>query len=179
MSKRVLSVLLVIGLACVSYLAAGPWLAIHGLRTAIAQRDRSHLDRYVDFPTLRLHLKQHLQDRLSGSDLTADPSVWQRLMGHIAPALAQTGIDFLVTPAGIETLLQGHDVWNRLRQRTDGDSLTATVTPVTILDHPQYHLESLDQVTAITTNPDGQPVVYVFTRQGWQWRLTDIRLPSS
>ena len=38
-------------------------------------------------------------------------------------------------------------------------------------------LAPLDGFTATVQDGDGDPIVFVITRQGLRWRLTDIRLP--
>ena len=45
----------IIGVA--SYVAAGPYLAIHGIRTALAEQDSGRLQKHVDFPALRVNLR--------------------------------------------------------------------------------------------------------------------------
>ena len=43
----------------------GPYAALHGLRKAVAARDTSGLDTYIDFPTLRHNLAPQIENRIS------------------------------------------------------------------------------------------------------------------
>ena len=40
-----------------------------------------------------------------------------------------------------------------------------------------YRFESPSRFTATVRNADGDPVVFVLTRDGLRWKLTDIQLP--
>jgi hypothetical protein len=49
--------------------------------------------------------------------------------------------------------------------------------PADPLKYAEHRYESLSRFTATAHDEDGNPVVFVFTRQGLRWKLTDIRLP--
>ena len=53
----------------------------------------------------------------------------------------------------------------------------APAVPAEPLKHAEHHYESLSRFTATVQDGDGDPIVFVITRQGLRWRLTDIRLP--
>lgn len=167
---------LVLGLA--TYGVAGPYLAIHGIRTALAEQDTAKLERYVDFPALRVNLRAQVEDYLARR---AGPEVSSNLFGAAALSIANQvlgrGVDTLVTPMGIAAILQGRSTWKRAVGDTIGDDTYAPAVPAEPLKEAEHRYESLSRFTATVHDADGDPVVFVITRQGLRWRLTDIRLP--
>ncbi len=162
----------------VGYVAAGPWLAIHGIGKAIEQRDAARLSRHVDFPALRVNLKARLDDQLvrrAGSDMQS--SLFGAVALGVAGRVTGAAVDLMVTPAGIAALLQGHGVWKRATGDTaDGDTW-GPPAPARPLRGAHGRYESLSRFTATRKLDGGGEVVFVLTRQGLRWRLTDIALP--
>ncbi|MFT4198144.1 MAG: DUF2939 domain-containing protein [Pseudoxanthomonas sp.] len=179
-AKWALGVVLAALLALGGCVAAGPYVAIHGIRQALAERDMDRLARHVDFPALRVNLRAQLQDRIARA---AGPGLQSGLLGSLllsmAGGVAGAGVDTLVTPAGVAAMLEGRAVWKRAGGQTvDGDSWGDT-PPADPLKGAREHFESSSRFTATVPADGGQPVVFVFTRQGLRWRLTDIVLPSN
>ena len=88
--------------------------------------------------------------------------------------LAETG-----AYPGIGALLQGRAVWHR----ASGGGVTGNTyehaSPGDPLREPDYGFDSLSRFTATVEDGNGEPVTFVLTRDGLQWKLTDIRLPIS
>lgn len=175
--RRIAIAAIVIVVLLLAWLAAGPWLAMHGIRRALAERDAAALERHVDFPSLRVNLKAHLEDaiaRRAGDDGDAGG-----LLGAFGRQLAGTmggmAVDAMVTPLGIGALLQGEGMWKRATGDTvDGDTY-GEPRPMDPLRDAETCYESTSRFTASTRGADGSRVVAVFERQGLRWRLVDIR----
>ncbi|WP_203321773.1 DUF2939 domain-containing protein [Pseudoxanthomonas beigongshangi] len=171
-----LAVLLIAGL--LGYLAAGPYLAIHGIRQALAEQDTAKLERHVDFPALRVNLRAQVEDQLARR---AGPGFQSSLLGAFALSVANnvigSGVDTMVTPLGIGAILQGRSMWKKAVGDTVGGDTHAPPVPADPLKDAKHRFESLSRFTATIHDENGRPVVCVFTRQGLRWRLTDIRLP--
>lgn len=170
-----------LALLLLAYVAAGPWLAIHGIRQALAERDVAALERHVDFPALRVNMKAHLEDYIvrKGGDLAESGGLLGAIGLQIASGLGGTAVDAMVTPLGIGALLQGHAAWKRgTGQTVDGD-VYGEPQPMDPLKDARTRYESTSRFTATTTGTDGDPVVVVFQRQGLHWRLTDIRFETA
>lgn len=167
---------LLLGLA--GYVATGPYLAIHGIRTALAEQDTERLQKHVDFPALRVNLRAQLEDALARR---AGPEIGGNLFGAAALSIANSllgrGVDTMVTPVGIAAILEGRATWKRAIGDTVGGDTYAPPKPADPLKDARHHYESLSRFTASVQDDDGDTVVFVFTRQGLRWRLTDIRLP--
>ncbi|WHL17537.1 DUF2939 domain-containing protein [Stenotrophomonas acidaminiphila] len=178
MKKWLLPTIALLLVLLAGYVAAGPWLAIRGISEAIEQRDAARLARHVDFPALRINLKAQLDDQLvrrAGSDMQS--SLFGVMALGVAGRLTGAAVDVMVTPAGISALLQGHGVWKRATGDTaDGDTW-GPPAPARPLQGARGRYESLSRFTATRPLDDGGSVVYVLSRQGLHWRLTDITLP--
>ena len=165
-----------VGLA--AYVIAGPYLAIHGIRTALAEQDTAKLQKHIDFPAVRVNLRAQVEDYLARK---AGPDVSSNLFGAAALSIANQvlgrGVDTLVTPMGIAAILQGRATWKRAIGETVGGDTYAPPVPAEPLKHAEHRYESLSRFTATVYDEDGNPVVFVLSRQGLRWRLTDIRLP--
>lgn len=176
--KKWIALGLAVVLALAGYVAAGPYLAIHGIRTALAEQDAGRLERHVDFPALRVNLRAQVEDYLARK---AGPEISSNLFGAAALSVANRmlgrGVDTLVTPLGIGAILQGRATWKRAIGETVGGDTHAQPVPADPLKTAERRYESLSRFTATVQDADGDPVVFVFTRKGLRWRLTDIRLP--
>ncbi len=177
--KKWIVLALVVVLAFGGYVAAGPWLAIKGIRDALATQDVAKLERHVDFPALRVNLRSQLEDRLARQ---AGPDMQSGLLGAFALGLANqamgAGVDTLVTPTGIGALLQGRSMWKQaVGDTVDGDTWSAA-KPADPLREASHRYESPSRFTATVTGEDGKPLVFVFTRDGLSWRLSNVLLPA-
>lgn len=174
----VIALLLALG----AYVGAGPYLTVRAIRVAVKTQDAAALSRQVDFPALRASLKRQLGDRLLRE---AGPDMQSNLFGAIGLSLAGGLIggvvDSMVTPLGLGAMMEGRKVWKRVDgglspQDAPGDgSIAPEPEP---LHDARYRYESLSRFTATVQDDSGHPLVFVMTRDGLQWRLSDIRLPA-
>ena len=175
--KKWIALIVVVLLALGTYVIAGPYLAINGIRTALAEQDTGKLERHVDFPALRVSIKAQMQDKLARR--TGD--MQSNLAGAFALSIANnfvgSGVDAVVTPLGIGALLQGRSLWKKsLGETMDGDAYGKAI-PMDPLKQAVRRYESPSRFTATVLDEDGKPMVFVFTRRGLRWKLADIRLP--
>ena len=176
--KKWIALALVLLLALGGYVAAGPYLAIHGIRQALAEQNTAKLAQYVDFPALRVNLRAQLEDQLArraGED--AQSNVFGAFALSMANSVLGAGVDALVTPAAVAAMLQGRTVWKRALGDTANGDTYGPPRPADPLKQAEHDFESPSRFTATVHDDAGTPTVFVFTRQGLQWKLTDIRLP--
>ena len=178
-AKRLTALAIVIVLLLAGWIAAGPFLAIRGIQQAMDTRDVSKLERHVDYPALRANLRAQLEDRIAreiGRRFGAAAS--GGTASGVAGMLSDSMVDAMVSPAGIAVLLQGHALVQRAKGNVEpGGSMTAAPLAYDPLESARKRFESLSRFVATVDSADGQPVGFVFERQGLRWRLTDIRLP--
>jgi len=176
MKKWIVPIVVVL-LALSAYVAVGPYLTVRAIRSAIQQQDHTALSQQVDFPLLRASLKLQLQDRLvrkAGTDLQANPFAAIGL--SIAGGVINGAVDAMVTPLGLGAMMEGRKVWKRF---DDGlsSSGSAVATPQQPLHDAKYRYQSLSRFTATVQDDSDRPLVFVLTRDGVRWKLSDIRLP--
>ncbi|GAA4865115.1 DUF2939 domain-containing protein [Luteimonas vadosa] len=160
-----------------AYAAAGPYLAINAIRDAIKTEDTRALAAQVDFPALRTSLKAQLTDHVVRE---AGPGVQSSLLGafglRMATGLVGGAVDAMVTPLGLGALMEGRKVWNRgigIKPPSRDDT---EAQPEPLRDAVQRY-ESPSRFTATVQDDSGRPIVFVLTRKGLRWKLSDIRLP--
>ncbi|WP_058361628.1 DUF2939 domain-containing protein [Xanthomonas translucens] len=176
--KKWLALLFLALLALGDYVAAGPYLAIRGISQALQQRDAAALERYVDFPTLRVNLKAQVDDALlrrAGPDLQS--GLFGGALLSLAGSVSGIGVDAMVTPAGIGALLQGDALWKRASGDTVGGDTYAAPRPPQPLRQAEHRFESTSRFVATLHTADGTAVPCVFTRDGLRWKLSNILLP--
>ncbi|MFP5373460.1 MAG: DUF2939 domain-containing protein [Gammaproteobacteria bacterium] len=166
-----LAVLLALG----AWVASGPWRTVHGIREAVVAQDARALSRHVDFPALRASLKAQLNDQLvRQAGIDAQSGLFGALMLRVAGGLVDAAVETMVTPLGLGALMEGRKVWNNVLREGVGAPPRPATEP---LAGPEYRIESLSRVTATVPDEQGRPLVFVLTRQGLRWRLSDVRLP--
>ena len=166
-------------IALAAYVVGGPYLAINGVRNAIRQQDTAALARHVDFPVLRGNLRAQVDDyllRQAGADVQRN--VFGAIALQVAGGIAGGAVDTLMTPTGIGAVLGGRSLWHRSSgggiDRSDSYAHNAPRDP---LQGARYRYESTSRFTATVADRSGDPVVFVLSREGLRWKLTDIRLP--
>ena len=175
--KKWIALIVVVLLALGTYVIAGPYLAINGIRTALAEQDTGKLERHVDFPALRVSIKAQMEDKLARRTGGMQSNLAGAFALSIANNFVGSGVDAMVTPLGIGALLQGRSLWKKsIGETVDGDSYSKAV-PVDPLKQAVRRYESPSRFTATVLDEDGKPMVFVFKRNGLRWKLADIRLP--
>lgn len=180
MKKWLLVVVLLLA-AMLAYVAAGPYLAINGIRQALEEQDVAALERHVDFPTLRLNIRAHVEDYIArkGGGIADSGGLLGAIGLQIAGGLGNTAVDTMVTPLGIAALLQGRSMWMRASGDTVNGDTYGDPRPADPLKDAKVDYESASRFTASIPDERGKPVVAVFQRQGLRWRLVDIQLDTT
>ena len=160
-SGRVIWVAIAISLlVAVVAVAASPFLALQGVRDALASRNTLRLGDAVDFAALRPNLVAR---------------VHQRQLQTGGPAAAPPG-----TPDPIDRLLAPDGL---IRAICDGNSLPAT-SPVTAPCEVQSRMgdvrfESASRYSASLSLGSTVVATLVLQRRGMRWRVVDVVLPAS
>ena len=155
--------------------ATGPYRTIAAIRAAIIADDAAALAEQVDFPALRASLKAQMEDRLArrfGAD--AGDGLFGMVAMGVAGAAVEGAVEVMVTPLGLGALMQGRRMWSGARDAFDPPTPGAPGVP---LADPEHRFESWSRFTATVQDREGRPVVFVLTRHGLRWKLSDIRLP--
>lgn len=175
--KKLAFVVAVLLLALVGWLAAGPFLTLRALSSAIERGDATGLSDHVDFPAVRSSVRAQVEDyvaRRAGAE--GQDSFGGALAAGLAGAVGGTAAELLATPAGVAAVMEGRAVFDHLRS---GRPLETQPAPASSnpLDNADYRYESTSRFVVTAHNADGAPVVFVLTRDGLHWKVTDVRLP--
>jgi hypothetical protein len=84
--------------------------------------------------------------------------------------------------------MEGRKVWKRVDDGfssapqpvvapDDGGAPAASQAAPRPFDGAKYRYESLSRFTATVQDDSGRPIQFVMTRDGLNWKLSDIRLP--
>lgn len=177
MSKKLkwaLALLIALLLALLAYVAAGPYLAVNGIRHLVASGQYGELWRFVDFDRLRESLRPQLQERIArGLIDRVGPGETAQTVGNVTALIAQPAIDAMVSPTGIATLLQGSALVRQAAGKANGEA--HAIDP---LKDAETGYVSPSLFTATVRNAEGKPVVFEFRRSGLDWKLAGLRLPE-
>lgn len=176
-TKWLLAVAALILLALLAFVAAGPWLAINGIRNVVASGNYGELWRFVEFDRLRENVRPQIQQRIANGIVErAGPGMASDALGAVASKISEPAIDAMVSPLGVATLLRGSALARDLVGNKDADGKTPVIDP---LKDAKTGYVSPSLFTATVQNAEGKPVVFEFSRTGLTWKLTGIDLPDA
>lgn len=167
--------LLVVALALLfAYVAGGPFIAMWGIKSALADNDTAKLQRHVDLQQVRDNIKAQLEDAVSRK-LGTDGS-FARIGAFAVGVLGDKAVDAATTTAGISAILSGRSIWKTAaRETVHGDFFSKPLPPDPLKD-AQFAYVSASEFDATIHDENGKPMVFVFSRDGLDWKLTNIRL---
>jgi len=175
--KKPAFIILLVAVAVLAWVAAGPWLTVAAIKDALREHDSTALAEQVDFPALRASLKHQLANRLvRGAGAEVQSSALGALGLRMATGATSLAVDATVNPLGLGALMEGRAVWRQV-----GDDF-APPAPGGAGREPlrdaSYRYESPSRFIITVPDASGSPLVFILTRRGLRWRLTDVRLPT-
>ncbi|CDN60082.1 TPA: DUF2939 domain-containing protein [Burkholderia cenocepacia] len=107
--KPLLIVALIVAvIAALGYAYASPYVALGRLKSAIDARDAQAISEYVDFPSLRISLKQQVTEELMRRiDAVKKNNPFAVIGALIGSALIGPLVDAYATPEGVAALMSG------------------------------------------------------------------------
>ncbi|WP_241299962.1 DUF2939 domain-containing protein [Burkholderia stabilis] len=136
--KPLLIVVLAIAVvAAIGYAYASPYVALGRLKSAIDARDAQAISEYVDFPSLRISLKQQVTEELMRRiDAVKKNNPLAMIGALIGSALIGPLVDAYATPEGVAALMSGlpprgnpgerPPEWSNLPQGTSSGNASAS-----------------------------------------------------
>lgn len=176
--KRLLIFTTMAMLAFIGWIAAGPYLAMHGIHQAIEKKDIQQLGRHVDYPALRTNIKAQVENRIAHEINQRFGDQAGSMNPGVAGMLSDNAVDAMTSPAGIAILLQGSSLAQHAAGSIDPQrGSTTTPPPYDPLKDAKTGFRSPSRFVATVHSAKGNPVDFVFERRGLRWRLTNIILP--
>lgn len=166
--KKILIALGTLVALSVAYVAAGPYLALNGIRDGIVDQDVEALAEHIDFPILRENVKAqmnaYMMTQMQKTAGESDMAAGFAAMGMMfAGKMIDGMIDNLMTPAGISAL-------TRPKGGASDEASRENVMADVDIDYSGF--------SRATVTPQNNPdLKLILSRQGWSWRLTNILFP--
>lgn len=150
-----------------TYVALGPFIAIHEIKAGIESQDSEKLGEYVDFPALRENLKQQFDAYLIQSNAPDQSNPFGALAAVIGQEVVGHMIDSAVTPAGLATISTGGKA-----QPSGGPRLEPFY-------NAHYRYESTSRFSALIRDDTGGETRFVFRRYWISWKLSNVIIPRN
>jgi hypothetical protein len=151
-------VLIALGVAVAAFLLGAfgtPYVTGLQIKRAVDSGDREALSKYIDFPRVRLNLKEQINESLvSGVQDHGAESIGGAFGLALSRILAESAVDLLVTPALVDHMLID-------RRRAISTARMGYVAMDTFV------MSTDDQMRV------------VLRRQGFAWQITEISLPTA
>lgn len=164
-------------LALSSY--TSPYLTLHQMKTAIADKDADRFSSYIDFPALRDSVKGQMMvmmnKRLSRPEMADSPFAGLgRVMGA---ALIDPVVDAVVSPAGVMAMFESGKV-----QPLPGAGKKQEAPPAGAAEagSPAYAVDYESWSRVAIAKPDTETGRFILKRTGlWSWQLAALEFPPS
>jgi Protein of unknown function (DUF2939) len=165
----------ILAFACGGGLYASPYITLYQMYQAVERKDVQKISSYVDFPSLRDSVKANVQTIMAKETSQVQNPLLGLLASTIGGAVLDPVLESVVTPAGVTALLEGQQL--HLGEKGKKSSFEqGTAAPDVKAEY-----ESFDQF-AVSVKPKGEdvePVTLLLSRNGFSWKISGVRLPSS
>lgn len=167
--RRVFVLLLILLAVYVAY----PYWTLYRLERALLANDPQKLEKVVDFPSVRAHLKDRVEtSMLAKSQELAESNpilgnVGEALTRALAPTVVGGTVEELVTP---EAVLENPTV---VEHRDKHESFRDFVRYAFFTSPTTFKVESKNPKDA-----DAPTITSILTLRDFRWRVTKVELPS-
>ena len=180
MMRSILGGFILVLLLAGGFAFASPYIALEGLRDALESGDAEDISDRVDFPLLRLNMKDQLHAVMAKNvGRESEDNPFAALATSMASLVIDKALDALVTPAGVAKLVAGQQLLDPQapddNQTPDGDSNTRR----NLLSEARVVHDSLDRVSVWVPNDYGNEFRIVMRRFGMTWKLTNVIMSES
>ena len=159
-----------------AYVAGGPFITMHGIRSAIQQQDSEMLSEYVDFPVLRANLKDQFNAQFTKEiAATTKDNPFAALGMMFASKMIDGMMDSMVTPTGIANLAAGRKPAHPM----DASKSEPGASQTEPFKNARYAYDSLSRFSVWVKSDDGSETRMVLARQGFSWKLNNIIVPDN
>jgi hypothetical protein len=165
----------ILAVACGGGLYASPYITLYQMYQAVERKDVQEISNYVDFPALRDSVKTNLKTVVTKETAQSSNPILGLLGSVMGGVVLDPVVDNLVTPSGVAALLEGQ----QLQLGAKGSKVQ--FEPGTGSPDVKAEYESFNQF-AVTVKPKGEaiePVTILLSRNGFSWKISGVRLPSS
>lgn len=191
MKKLIVTLSVVVVLVIAAWLASPYWM-LYQLKQAYENNQPERISAYIDYEAVKESLKPQMNAQWFAADLNQGqhPS-WKYLVAqYLGEPITDAVLDRVVTPKTLILLLQGKQLAQSLsiHHKTEENSsniieanMSHTASdPVSTASSSelQYHAgyRDLNHFVIHVVHLQGADTQFIFTRDGWHWKMTDIDL---
>ena len=158
------------------YLYASPYIALHGIKTAVEQKDADKLSGYIDFPSVKQSIKDQVKAFMVQEIATGEEESGLEALGvMLAAAMIDPIVDSTITPDGVALLFQGQEPDFGLDDDAAPDSSEA---PDDDIDYQTNYLSFNRFKVQISNANDVNHSIDVIMHRDWlSWKVTRITFP--
>jgi len=178
MKKTAAVVVIAVATAIACWIAIGPILTAHAIRTAVARNDEAELDQNIDFPAVRESLKSQVYGAI-GDNGPPDQSGG---IGNALKSIVSGAMDVMLTPHGVLLLLRHRTALGDAQPASDSAPPAQAAPDAQPRRKPIVHYRYASPNRFVVTVADADapdlPATLVLHRYGLGWKLAEIELPS-
>ena len=171
--KKVLWTIGLLLILAVGYIAAGPFLTVWAIKTAIVEQDSEKLSENVEFPALRQNLKDQMKAimmKKASAELKGNP--YAALAAGLNTKMADGIVDSLVTPNGLAAFMEG-----KKPSKNESKDNTAPIKKDSLFKNASYTYDSTSIFSIWIPDAKGKNARIVLQRNGLSWKLVNIVIP--
>jgi len=163
--------LIVIGLGV--YLASGPFITIHGIRSSIKEKDSDRLSTYIEFDLLKKNLKEQFNTQMiKATSADEEKNPLGMMVAGFASQVVDGLLDAYLTPSSIALLLEGEKP-DRYRSSLNRET-SAEKESTEPLKEYSVKFVSHDRFYVYTKGNHDQEIKIILQRFGLDWKMTNI-----
>ena len=114
MKKKFILLFIFFAIMLLAILSSGPFLTLYSIKQSVGEKDSVKLSNNINFPTLRLNIKDQLSKELS-KKVKLESGIFNILSEGFASKLVDETVDILLTPGNLMRLINGEKPSSILR----------------------------------------------------------------
>ena len=174
MRKKFVIIFIFFAIMLLAIFSLGPFLTLYSIKQSVGEKDSVKLSNNINFPTLRLNIKDQLTNELS-KKVKLESGIFNILDEGFASKLVDETVDVLLTPENLLRLINGEEPSSILR----GEKVSFNENnSYEILESINYKFESHKKFSVFVQGKNKKVIQLILRRSGFQWQLSNITIPD-
>ena len=174
MRKKFIIIFIFFAILLLAILCSGPFLTLYSIKQSVGEKDSVKLSNNINFPTLRLNIKDQLSNELS-KKVKLESGIFNILAEGFASKLVDETVDVLLTPENLLRLINGEEPSSILRDEKVSFNENNSYE---ILESINYKFESHKKFSVFVQGKNKKVIQLILRRSGFQWQLSNITIPD-
>ena len=174
MKNKFITLFIFLSILFLIFLSLGPFFTLYSIKQSVDEKDSIKLSNNINFPTLRLNIKDQLSNELS-KKVKLESGIFNILAEGFASKLVDETVDVLLTPENLFRLINGEEPSSILR----GEKVSFNENnSYEILESINYKFESHKKFSVFVQGKNKKVIQLILRRSGFQWQLSNITIPD-